>query len=56
MPSMGVGTAEQLPSIIIARPDHAYLERLADAAVKERHPVGSFLCSTPTMCRMASYA
>ena len=37
--------AEQLPPIIIARRDHARLERLADDALRERHPVGRFLMS-----------
>ena len=37
--------AEHLPPIIIARPDYARLERLANNAVRERHPVGSFLMS-----------
>ena len=36
---------EQLPPIIIARRDHARLERLADDALRERHPVGRFLMS-----------
>ena len=45
MSNMGVDTTEQLPSIGIARRDHARLERLADDAVKERHPVGRFLMS-----------
>lgn len=36
---------EQLPSISIARRDHARLERLADDAMKEGHPVGRFLMS-----------
>ena len=45
MPNMGVDMAEQLPPIIIARRDHARLERLADDAVRERHPVGRFLMS-----------
>lgn len=35
----------QLPSIIIVKRDHARLERLADDAVRERHPVGRFLMS-----------
>ena len=35
----------QLPPIIIARRDHARLERLADDALRERHPVGRFLMS-----------
>lgn len=38
-------STDQLPSIFIARRDHARLERLADDAVKERHPVGRFLMS-----------
>ena len=37
--------AEQLPPIIIARQDYARLERLADNALRERHPVGRFLMS-----------
>ena len=37
--------ADQLPPIIIARRDHARLERLADDALRERHPVGRFLMS-----------
>ena len=37
--------AEHLPPIIIARPDYARLERLANNAVRERHPVGRFLMS-----------
>ena len=37
--------AEQLPPIIIARRDYARLERLADNALRERHPVGRFLMS-----------
>lgn len=37
--------AEHLPPIIIARQDHARLERLADKALRERHPVGRFLMS-----------
>ncbi|WP_456779012.1 GreA/GreB family elongation factor [Bradyrhizobium sp. USDA 3315] len=37
--------AEHLPPIIIARRDFARLERLADNALRERHPVGSFLMS-----------
>lgn len=36
---------EHLPPIIIARRDYARLERLADAALKGRHPVGQFLMS-----------
>jgi regulator of nucleoside diphosphate kinase len=36
---------EHLPPIIIARRDYARLERLADAALKGRHPVGRFLMS-----------
>ena len=32
MPKLGVDMAEQLPPIIIARRDHARLERLADDA------------------------
>jgi regulator of nucleoside diphosphate kinase len=35
----------QFPPIIIARRDYARLERLADNALRERHPVGSFLMS-----------
>jgi regulator of nucleoside diphosphate kinase len=42
---MGVDMVEQLPPIIIARRDHARLARLADDAVRERHPVGWFLMS-----------
>jgi regulator of nucleoside diphosphate kinase len=45
MPNMGVDMAEQLPPIIIARRDRPRLERLADDAVRERHPVGRFLMS-----------
>jgi len=41
----GADMVEQLPPIIIARQDHARLERLADDALKERHPVGRFLMS-----------
>jgi regulator of nucleoside diphosphate kinase len=37
--------ADQLPPIIIARRDYARLERLADNALRERHPVGRFLMS-----------
>ena len=37
--------ADQLPPIIIARRDYARLERLADIALRERHPVGRFLMS-----------
>ena len=37
--------AEHLPPIIIARRDYARLERLADKALRERHPVGWFLMS-----------
>ena len=36
---------EQLPPIAIARRDHARLERLADDALRARHPVGRFLMS-----------
>jgi regulator of nucleoside diphosphate kinase len=36
---------EALPTIFIARPDHARLERLAAAALRERHPVSKFLMS-----------
>jgi regulator of nucleoside diphosphate kinase len=36
---------EHLPPIIIARRDYARLERLAEAALEERHPVGRFLMS-----------
>ena len=36
---------EHLPPIIIARRDYARLERLADNALRERHPVGGFLMS-----------
>jgi len=36
---------EQLPPITIARRDHARLERLADDALRARHPVGRFLTS-----------
>jgi regulator of nucleoside diphosphate kinase len=36
---------EQLPPIVIARPDHARLERLAEDALRTRHPVGRFLLS-----------
>ncbi len=45
MPKMGFDMVEQLPPIIIARRDHARLERLADDALRERHPVGRFLMS-----------
>ncbi|WP_375304562.1 GreA/GreB family elongation factor [Bradyrhizobium sp. A11] len=45
MPNIRVESTGQLPSIGIARRDHARLERLADDAVKERHPVGRFLMS-----------
>lgn len=45
MSNIRVDSTGQLPSIGIARRDHARLERLADDAVKERHPVGSFLMS-----------
>ncbi|MCK1626759.1 GreA/GreB family elongation factor [Bradyrhizobium sp. 160] len=45
MSNIGVDTTEHLPPIVIPRRDHARLERLADDAVKERHPVGSFLMS-----------
>jgi regulator of nucleoside diphosphate kinase len=48
-PSLGADMAEQLPPIIIARQDYARLERLADNALRERHPVGSFLMSE--ICR-----
>ena len=34
---------EHFPPIVIARSDYARLRRLADDAVKERHPVGWFL-------------
>jgi regulator of nucleoside diphosphate kinase len=37
--------AEHLPPIIIARRDYARLERLANNALRERHPVGRFLMS-----------
>ena len=37
--------AEQLPPIIIVPRDRARLKRLADDAVRERHPVGRFLMS-----------
>ena len=37
--------SEHLPPIVIARRDHARLERLADDALRERHPVGRFLMS-----------
>jgi regulator of nucleoside diphosphate kinase len=36
---------EHLPPIIIAQRDYARLERLADNALRERHPVGRFLMS-----------
>jgi len=36
---------EQLPPIAIARRDHARLERLADDALRARHPVGRLLMS-----------
>jgi regulator of nucleoside diphosphate kinase len=36
---------ETLPTIFIARPDHARLERLAAAALRGRHPVSRFLMS-----------
>ena len=42
---LGIDMADQLPPIIIARRDHARLERLADDALRERHPVGRFLMS-----------
>ncbi|MBM7486054.1 MULTISPECIES: GreA/GreB family elongation factor [Bradyrhizobium] len=45
MSNIRFDSTEQLPSIVIARQDHARLERLADDAVKERHPVGKFLMS-----------
>jgi regulator of nucleoside diphosphate kinase len=45
MPSLGVDMADQLPPIIIAWRDYARLERLADNALRERHPVGRFLMS-----------
>ena len=45
MPNLGVDMSEQLPPIVIARRDHARLERLADDALRERHPVGRFLMS-----------
>jgi len=45
MPSLGADMSEQLPPIIIARRDYARLERLADNALRERHPVGRFLMS-----------
>jgi regulator of nucleoside diphosphate kinase len=37
--------ADQLPPIVIARRDYARLERLADNALRERHPDGGFLMS-----------
>jgi regulator of nucleoside diphosphate kinase len=37
--------AENVPAIIIARRDYARLERLADNALRERHPIGRFLTS-----------
>ena len=53
MPNLGVDMAEQLPPIVIARRDHARLERLADGALRERHPVGRFLMSgDPSGCRV----
>ncbi len=36
---------EHLPPIVIARRDHARLERLAVNALRKRHPVGRFLIS-----------
>jgi len=36
---------EQLPPIAIAWRDHARLERLADDALRARHPVDRFLMS-----------
>lgn len=45
MSNIQFDSTEQLPSIFIARRDHARLERLAVDAVKERHPVGRFLMS-----------
>jgi regulator of nucleoside diphosphate kinase len=43
--SLGVDMIDQLPPIVIARRDYARLERLADNALRERHPVGRFLMS-----------
>jgi regulator of nucleoside diphosphate kinase len=37
--------SEHLPPIIIARRDHARLQRLAVNALRKRHPVGTFLMS-----------
>lgn len=37
--------SKQLPPIIIARRDHARLQRLAVNALRKRHPVGRFLVS-----------
>ena len=36
---------DRFPPIIIGRRDYALLERLADNALRERHPVGRFLMS-----------
>ena len=36
---------KHLPPIVIARRDYARLERLADDALRGRHPVGRFLMS-----------
>src|SRR4051812_20297816 len=43
MPDVGVNMTDQLPPIAIARRDYARLERLADDALRARHPVGWFL-------------
>ena len=45
MRNLGVDMVEQLPPIIIARQDHVRLERLANGALRECHPVGRFLMS-----------
>ena len=45
MPTLRVDMTEQLPPIAIAWRDHARLERLADDALRARHPVDRFLMS-----------
>jgi regulator of nucleoside diphosphate kinase len=45
MRNLGVDMVEQLPPIIIAGQDHVRLERLANGALRECHPVGRFLMS-----------
>ena len=45
MSNIQFDSTEKLPSIFIVRRDYARLERLADDAVKERHPVGRYLMS-----------